>query len=205
MLLVRGGGVALKLAPVVLHEVSLFSVTVTGAKLILVHLCKHLVQVPIIVLKSINRAYHACPVTSAGAVNVELTCFRIVNNLQERVDLVHAGIALINHRNVDVAEAGTLHRGLLVFPGIIGQVNDRFDPERSKSRIVSFFRTATAVKPVIHLAKIFDLNVSESFVFAFAVGQAGKAIIRVKIAMMAGENFFIELIKNSSKSKSVQI
>src|SRR4029078_3647086 len=110
-----GYGVGLKLLPVVLHEISLFSMTHTGTKFILVHLRKHLVQIPFVVLEPINCSHHACPVSTACTVNVELTCCRIVNDLEERIDLIHAGIALINHRNVDVAKSGALDCGLFVF------------------------------------------------------------------------------------------
>ena len=68
-----GYGVGLKLLPVVLHEISLFSTTHTGTKFVLVHLRKHLIQVPFVVLESINCSHHACPVTSAGTVNIKLT------------------------------------------------------------------------------------------------------------------------------------
>src|ERR1044071_6397528 len=110
-----GYSVGLKLLPVILHEIPLFSVTHTRTKLILVHLRKHLVQVPVVFLKSINCSHHACPVTSPCTVNIELTCLGIVNYLEERIDLVHARIALINHRNVDVAKSGALDGRLFIF------------------------------------------------------------------------------------------
>src|ERR1700741_3591287 len=113
-------GVGLKLAPVILHEVFLLSVTEAGIELILIHLCQDLLQIPFVVVEAINRTHHARPVTSTGTMNIKLTGLRIVNCLQERIDLIHAGIALINHRNVDVTKAGAFDRRLLVCSRIVG-------------------------------------------------------------------------------------
>jgi hypothetical protein len=63
----------LKLAPVILDEVPLLSMTVTRAELVLIHLSQGLIQIPTIVSETIYRSHDSGAMTSAGTVHEELT------------------------------------------------------------------------------------------------------------------------------------
>src|SRR6185436_2854642 len=81
------------------------------------------------------------------------------------IDLFHARIALINHGNVDVAQSRRFDGWLLVLSGVVRQVNDGFYAEVSKSFVVFLVRPGASKKPIVHLAKVLDLNVWELSIF----------------------------------------
>src|SRR5829696_6590417 len=112
----RGGLLGLDLLPVVFDEILLLAVAKTGVELVLLHLSHNLLEIPIIFIEAIDRPHDSGAMTTSRAVYVELACLRIVDNLQKLIHLLHAGIALINHGNVDVTQSRSLDSRLLILP-----------------------------------------------------------------------------------------
>ena len=77
--------------------------TVAGVEVVLQHLSVCLVIVPMVVIESVDGAHDAGAMAAPGAVHEKLASGRIVNQLQKPTYLFHAGIALINDWDVDVA------------------------------------------------------------------------------------------------------
>ncbi len=92
---------------------------VAGTEFILVHLSESLFKTPVVVMEAVDSADYSGAMAATRAVNEELARFRIINNFQKLLDLVHAGSALVNHRNVDVTQAGSLDRGLLILDRVV--------------------------------------------------------------------------------------
>src|SRR5690242_4879814 len=95
----RDGGSSfsrLRHLPVVLNEIKLFSVSVAGVEVVLLHLRVDLVIVPMIVIETIQRSHHSGAMTSARAVYVKLACSGIVNDLQKLVYLCRAWVLFID-------------------------------------------------------------------------------------------------------------
>ena len=107
--------------------------THAGTELVLVHFRKGLIEIPMVVVEAIHSAHHSGAMTPTRAMQIKLAGGRIVYYLQERIHLVHAGIALINHGDVYVAQSGSFNRWLLVFPGVISQINHGLNAERGES------------------------------------------------------------------------
>ena len=57
----------------------------------------------------------------------------IVSNLQKLAYLFRAWIRLINDGDVNVAHSRSLNCRLLLFPGIVGQINYGFDSKRREA------------------------------------------------------------------------
>src|ERR1700741_977067 len=104
---------SLELLPVVLDETLLLAMTHAGTEFVLVHLSHGLIEVPVIFIEAINRPHHAGAVTASCTVQVKLARRRIVYHFQKGIYLVHRGIALINHGDVDIAQSCSLNGRLL--------------------------------------------------------------------------------------------
>ena len=151
----------LELLPVVLNKVFLLSMTVAGVEVVLQHLRISLVKVPMVVIEAVYRAHHAGAMAASGAVHEELAGLRVVNQLQKRIYLFHAGGTFINYGDVDVAESSSLNGRLLIRPGIVREINHGFDSERGESWVVLLVRPGATIEACVHLSEIADINVRE--------------------------------------------
>ena len=53
----------------------------------------------------------------------------------------------------------SLNIALLVIRGMIGQINDGIDTECLKMFVIGFGWLGTAIKAIIHLAKVLDIDI----------------------------------------------
>ena len=154
----------LELLPVTFDEIFLLAMTKAGVEVVFIHFGERLLEVPLMVMETINGPNHACPMASAGAVNEELARFGVGDDFQKFIDLVDAGIALIHHRYVDVAQSGGLDGRLFVLPGIVREIDNGFDSHGRESFEVFFFWPGAAIEAIIYLAEILNFNVRESII-----------------------------------------
>jgi len=152
----------LDLLPVALNEVKLLSVTIAGVKIILLHLSICLVIVPVIVIEAVYRAHYSGAMPSACTVHVKLTGGGIVNNFQKLIYLGVAWRRFINDGYVDIAHSSSNHCGFLALPGIVSQIDDGLDSQCGQVLKLFRFWPPAAIKPLIHLAKVVDLDDGET-------------------------------------------
>src|SRR5436190_9414232 len=138
---------------IVFNELLLPTVTIGGVEIEVEHLLVNLVVIPMIVIEAVNRSHHARAVTAAGAVYVELAGFRIVDEFEERRDLLFAGIVLVRNRNVHVLHALRFHVASFAI-AVIGQVNYGTNAEFLERGKFLFFGTGAAIEAVVHLPEI---------------------------------------------------
>src|SRR5882724_7714501 len=142
----------LELLPVVLNEVKLFSMTVAGIEVVLLHLSVDLVKVPVIVIETIYGAHDSGAMPSTCAVHVKLAGGWTISNLQKRAYLFRAWSFFINNRNIYVAHAGSLDGRLFAVSGIVSQIDDCLDTKcREVFKLLNFWPPA-AIKVLVHLA-----------------------------------------------------
>lgn len=151
----------LDLLPVALNEVKLLSMTVASVEVILLHLSVDLVIVPVVVIETVYRGHHASAVPSPSAVHVKLAGGRIVSNRQKLAYLLRAWIPLINDGDINVAHSSRLNGRLLALTGIVCQIDNGLYSQCGKLLKLFRFGAGAAVKLLIHLAKIVDLNIGK--------------------------------------------
>src|SRR6266550_6054999 len=88
---------------VVANKVLHFSVTPPGVEVVCLHLCIHLIKVPMIMVEAIDRAHHPRAMAATCAMNKKLSGRRIVNESQKLADLFSFRIIRVAHWNVNVA------------------------------------------------------------------------------------------------------
>src|SRR5258705_4522179 len=98
--------------------------TVAGVEVVLQHFGICLIIVPVVVIETVNGGHYAGAMPASGAVHEKLPCGWVVNRLQKCIYLIRCGIAFIDQRDVDVAQAGGLYGRLLTVPGIVSEIND---------------------------------------------------------------------------------
>jgi len=189
----------LELLPVVLNEVKLLSMTIAGIEIVLLHLRICLVIVPVIVIETVYGAHDSGAMPSTRAVYVKLAGGWIISNLQKRAYLVRGWILFVNNGNVHVAHSGGLNGRLFALPGIVSQINDCFDTEcREVSKVLGFW-PSSAIKILVHLAKVTDFDVGETTLLALAKASAEKAKTSATVAIIVREdfltNFILKLLK----------
>src|ERR1700752_4465862 len=116
---------------VILNELLHVAMAPAGVEVILLHLRRDLIVIPVVMIESVHSAHNARAVTSASAVNKKLSGCRIVNQLQEQVNLCSFRIVFVAHRDVDVFHSESFNSLLFIRCTVILQVDDWLNTERS--------------------------------------------------------------------------
>src|SRR5258705_13774191 len=125
--------------------------TVAGVEVVLQHLSVCLIKVPVVVIEAVNGCHYTGAMPAPGAVYEKLPGGWVVNHLQKCIYLIRCGIAFIDQRDVDIAQAGSLYGRLLIRPGIVSEINDGLDPYGGQSRIVLILGPGAAIEAFVHL------------------------------------------------------
>src|SRR6266849_4838194 len=115
--------VALNPRPVVFHKLLLAAVAIRGVEVIVQHLGINLVERPMVVVEAVNRAHDSRPVTTAGAMNKEFAGGRVVDELEEALNLCCRWVLLVRDGNVHIAHALCFNVAFFL-RGIVCQIND---------------------------------------------------------------------------------
>src|SRR2546423_12966010 len=95
---------------------------------------------------------------AAGTVHIELAGGWIIHNLEEFGDLSVAGITLVLDRDVYVAHALRFDKAFFL-RRIVGQINNRVNAQRFEAGEIFFAWSRPAIKAVVHLTKVANLDV----------------------------------------------
>src|SRR5262245_58652303 len=91
-------------------------------------------------------------------MHIKLTRSRIVYNLQELSDLGFRRVMFVGNCDIYIAHALGFDGGLL-FGAIIGEVNYSTYAQRFQVRKVLILWPRATIKPVVHLAKVANLDI----------------------------------------------
>src|SRR5262249_25821226 len=147
-------GLRLQVAVVIVDVILIIPMPPTGGEVILLHFMIGSINAPTVNRHAIYGGHHARARPPPGAVDEDWPVGLIVDDLEETRRCVGLRVALLLHREVDVAHPSALCGGPGVIPGVLSQIHNRFNSERGQLLIVAALGLRAPVEVVVDFSEI---------------------------------------------------
>src|SRR5215510_3970353 len=101
--------------------------TPARVEVVLLHLGVNLIEVPVVVIKSVHSAHDTSAMTATCTMNIEPAGGRIVHELEKLFNLSRQWVGTITHWNVDVVHSECFHRWSFIRLWILSQIDHCVD------------------------------------------------------------------------------
>jgi hypothetical protein len=141
------------------HELLELGVQEVRTEAVLLHFLERLIGSPPVTRHAIHGGHDPGAMTSARAVHVDRLVRGIVDQLQERCDVLKRRRLAGGHRNPMEHHPRGFDELLFGVEAVLLQVDHHLDAKRGERRVVATFRLSSAIVAGTHLAEVVDSNI----------------------------------------------